>query len=87
MQVIFEADEAWSLMTIMVSQVLDQVELSDEGKNAVRGWRANHGEGTSEMADLTVSINEVMGTVLDERTTRLIRRTGWYVSTRPEARE
>jgi hypothetical protein len=82
MQVILEPDEAWSIMTLVVSQVMDQVELSDEGKGAVRRWRSDHNDGTAEMADLTVSMNETLGTVLDERTTRLIRRKGWYVSTK-----
>lgn len=82
MQVILEPDEAWSIMTLVVAQVLDQVELSDEGKAIVRRWRSDHNEGTTEMTDLTVSINEALGTVLDEKTTRLIRRKGWYVSTR-----
>ncbi len=82
MQVILEPDEAWSIMTLVVAQVLDQVELSDEGKAAVRRWRSDRNEGTAEMAELTVSLNEALGTVLDERTTRLIRRKGWYVSTK-----
>jgi hypothetical protein len=85
MQVILEPDEAWSIMSLVVSQVLDQAELSDEGKAIVRRWRTDRNEGTSEMADLTVSMNESLGTVLDERTTRLIRRKGWYVSTKEEA--
>jgi hypothetical protein len=84
MQVILESDEAWGIMTLVVSQVLDQVELSDEGKAAVRRWRSDRNDGTAEMADLTVSMNEALGTVLDEKTTRLIRRKGWYVSTREE---
>ena len=81
MQVILEPDEAWSIMTLVVSQVLDQVELSDEAKAIVRRWRTDHNEGTGEMGELTVTMNESLGTVLDERTTRLIRRKGWYVST------
>jgi len=85
MQVILDPDEAWSVMTLVVSQVLDQVELSDEGKAAIRRWRSDRNEGTAEMGDLTVSMNESLGTVLDERTTRLIRRKGWYVSTREGA--
>jgi hypothetical protein len=85
MQVILEPDEAWSIMTLVVSQVLDQVELSEEGKAAVRRWRSDRNEGTGEMSELTVSMNETLGTVLDERTTRLIRRKGWYVSTKEEA--
>jgi hypothetical protein len=34
------------------------------------------------MADLTVTMNESVGTVLDDQTTKLIRRQGRYVSTR-----
>jgi len=85
MQVILEPDEAWSIMTLVVAQVLDQVELSDEGKASIRRWRSDHTEGTAEMADLTVSMNEALGTVLDERTTKLIRRKGWYVSSKEGA--
>jgi hypothetical protein len=81
MQVILETDEAGSITSLVVSQILDQVELSDEAKAALRRWRTEHNEGTAEIADLTVSLNEALGTVLDERTTRLIRRKGWYVST------
>ncbi|MGE0059724.1 MAG: hypothetical protein AB7P33_01380 [Dehalococcoidia bacterium] len=82
MQIILDTDEAWSIMSLVVSQVLDQAELSDEGKAALRKWRTEHNEGTAEMSDLTVSMNESIGTVLDETTTRLVRRQGWYVSTK-----
>jgi hypothetical protein len=82
MQVILETDEAWSIMTLVVSQILDQVDLSDEARAALRRWRSDHNDGTAEMSELTVSLNEALGTVLDERTNRLIRRKGWYVSSK-----
>jgi hypothetical protein len=82
MQVILEPDEAWSIMALVVSQVMDQVDLSDEARAAIRRWRSDHNDGTAEMSELTVTMNEALGTVLDERTTRLIRRKGWYVSSR-----
>ena len=85
MQVILETDEAFSIMSLVVSQVLDQVELSDEARAALRRWRTDHSDGTAEMSELTVSLNETLGTVLDERMTRLIRRKGWYVSTKEGA--
>ena len=85
MQVILEGDEASSIMSFLVSQVLDQVDLSDEARAALRRWRSERQEGTAEMADLTVSMNEVLGSVLDERTERLIRRKGWYVSSKEQA--
>jgi hypothetical protein len=72
-------------MSLVVSQVLDQVDLSDEAKATLRKWRTDRNDGTGEMSDLTISMNEILGTVLDERTTRLIRRKGWFVSTKEEA--
>jgi hypothetical protein len=81
MQVILDSDEAWSVMSLVISQVLDQVELSEEGKAAVRRWRGDRVDGTGEMSDLCVSMNEALGTTLDERTQKLLRRKGWYVST------
>ena len=84
MQIILEPEEAWSIVALVVSQVLDQVELSDEGKAAVRRWRSDHNEGSVEIAELTVSLNEVLGTTLDDKTTRLIRRKGRYVSTKED---
>ena len=84
MQIILEPEEAWSIVALVVSQVLDQVELSDEGKAAVRRWRSDHNEGSVEIAELTVALNEVLGTTLDDKTTRLIRRKGRYVSTKED---
>ena len=46
MQVILETDEAWSIMTLVVSQVLDQVDLSDEAKAVLRRWRTDHNDGS-----------------------------------------
>ena len=82
MQIILETDEAWSLMTVMVSQMIDKAGLSTEGKAKLRRWRTERADGTQEMADLTVDLNEALGSSLDEKTTRLIRRKGYYVSSK-----
>jgi hypothetical protein len=81
MQVILDSDEAWSVMSLVISQVLDQVDLTDEGRATVRRWRGDRVDGTAEMSDLAVTMNESLGTTLDERTQKLLRRKGWYVST------
>ena len=81
MQIILDVDEAWSLMTIMVSQMIDKAGVSGDGKAKLRKWRTDRAAGTAEMADLTVEMNEALGSTLDEKTTRLIRRKGYYVST------
>ena len=75
-----ETDEAWSIMTLVVAQVLDNVELSDKGCAAVRKWRADHADGSEPMHQLAEELNETLGNVIDERTRRLIRRKGRYVS-------
>ena len=81
MQIILDTDETWSVMTLIVSQLLDQVELSDEAKASLRRWRSDRDVNTTELGDLTVTLNEALGSALDEKTTRLIRRKGRYVST------
>lgn len=81
MQVILETDEAWSIMSLMVSQIIDQSGISADGKVKLRRWRSDRADGTVEMDALAVALNEGLGTVLDEKTTRLVRQKGWYVST------
>ncbi len=80
MRLILEADEAWSIMMLVVSQVVDGVELSDKGQAAVRKWRSDHADGTEPMNLLAEELNEALGNVIDERTRKLIRRKGRYVS-------
>jgi hypothetical protein len=79
MQVILDGEESWSIMTIMVSQMIDKAGLSAEGKAKLRKWRTDRAAGTPQMADLTVDLNEALGNTLDERTYRLLRRKGAYV--------
>jgi hypothetical protein len=82
MQVILDTDEAWSMMTLMVAQMIDKAGLSPDGKAKLRRWRTERADGTAAMADLTIDLNEALGSTLDEKTTRLIRRKGYYVSTK-----
>ena len=82
MRLILEADEAWSIMTLVISQVLDGVELSDDGRAAVRKWRGDRADGSEAMKRLAEEINEALGNAIDERARKLIRRKGRYVSSR-----
>ncbi len=79
-RLILEADEAWSLMTLAVSQVLDGAEISDAGREAIRKWRSERADGTEAMNTLAEEMNEALGNVVDERTRKLIRRKGRYIS-------
>jgi hypothetical protein len=77
-----ENDDANGLANLLVSQMIDNAGVSQEGKAALRTWRTNHASGTAEMAELTEAFNEVLGNEQDERQRKLIRRKGRYVSTR-----
>jgi hypothetical protein len=79
MHVILESDEAWSLMTVLTSQMIDKAGLSSDGKAKLRKWRTDHAEGTLAMEELAAKINEAIGNVLDEKTYRLLRRKGGYI--------
>ncbi len=82
MQIILELDEAWSLMSIITSYVIDNAGVSQEGKQAVRRWRTACASGTVEMDRLALALNEALGTYLDEKTTRMVRQKGRYQSVR-----
>lgn len=84
MRVNLEADEAWSIMTLVVSQALDGVELSEAGKSKLKKWRTEHADGTDKMMTLAGLMNDTLGSTLDEQTAKLLRRRGRYVSTRDQ---
>ncbi len=67
MQVTLGPDEAWSLMSLVVSQVLDGVELSDDGRDAVKKWRDDHAEGSVAMKSLTDEMNATLESSIVER--------------------
>jgi hypothetical protein len=84
-QVIIEQGEAWSLMSLITSYAIDKSGVSQDAKGKLRRWRTDRAEGTVEMADLAVAMNEALGTYLDEQTNRQIRRKGRYQRKRDEA--
>ena len=73
MQIILEADEAHSLMTIVSSYIIDRSGVSQDGKQKVRRWRTDRSLGTPAMDRLAVTVNESLGTFIDEKTNRTIR--------------
>jgi hypothetical protein len=86
MQIVMESDEANSLMSVITSYVIDNAGLSQDGKARVRKWRADRATGSAEMDALAVAMNEALGTYLDEKTDRQVRRKGRYTRARDAAR-
>lgn len=76
-----ETEDANGLMNLLVSQMIDNADLSPDGKAKLRKWRTERAAGTVEMSDLTIAFNDVLGQEMDERQRKLIRRKGHYVST------
>ncbi|MYA01449.1 MAG: hypothetical protein F4038_11190 [Chloroflexi bacterium] len=82
MRLILDEEETWSLMTLITAQVLDQVELSEEGGQAIRDWRAGVVEGNAAMEAVANGVNEALGNTIDEELTRQIRRRDYYRTVR-----
>lgn len=78
MQVILDEQEAWSFMTLIVAEVLDQVELSDDGSTAIRDWRSGLVEGNAPMSAFTANMNAVFGNRIAEELDKVVRRRDYY---------
>ncbi len=78
MELRLEADEAWSLMSVISSYAIDNGGLSQEGKQAVRQWRTARALGTPPMEALAEEMNAALGGYLAESTNRQIRGKGRF---------
>ncbi len=54
-------------MSLVVSQVLDGVELSDAGRDAIKKWRVDYAEGSGAMRSLVDEMNAVLNSSIAER--------------------
>lgn len=77
-RIILDEEESWSFMMLIVSQVLDQVEMSDDSTTVIREWRQLLQEGTEPMLDMATAMNETLGNTIDEELRRTIRRRDYY---------
>jgi hypothetical protein len=57
MQIVIETDEAWSLMSVITSYLIDKGGISQDGKQAIRKWRTDRAVGTVEMDRLASALN------------------------------
>ena len=76
MNVILNTDEAHAVLSLVSAQVLDNVELSEAGRKAIREWRRAHDVGRAGLEDFTETVNVAIGNHIDERTTRMMRVRG-----------
>jgi hypothetical protein len=76
MQVILNEEEAWSLMSVVTSYVIDKGGMSQDGKQAVRRWRTDRAAGTVAMGELAEGLNDALAEYFGERTARTVKRKG-----------
>jgi len=76
MNVVLNTDEAHHVLTLVSARLLDNVELSDEGRKLVEDWRRDRSPGGSPLDEFTLFLNERLGNFIDDRTTRMMRTKG-----------
>ena len=82
MIVLLEPPEAWSLMMLVSAVAIDNAELSEEGKEAIRAWRTERNEKSPELAALTDALNERLNAHIDQKLMRRVKNRGRYETVR-----
>ncbi len=78
MIVLLEEAEAWSLMMLVSAVAIDNADISEESKEAIRKWRGERNEASPELAKLTEELNKAMNAHLDTKFMRRVKSRGWY---------
>lgn len=81
MIVLLEEPEAWSLMMLFSAIAVDNAELSNEGKEAIRRWRGECREGSDKLGELTDAMNGAINANLDKKFTRRVKSRGQRAAT------
>jgi hypothetical protein len=76
MIVLLEEPEAWSLMMLVSAVAIDNAEISDEAKDAIKRWRSDRNEKSPELQQLTEDLNVAMNAHLDAKFMRRIQTRG-----------
>ncbi len=81
MIVLLEEPEAWSLMMLASAVAIDNADISDEGKEAIRRWRSDRPENSPGLQELTDHINDALNKHLDAKFRRRIKTRGGRAET------
>jgi hypothetical protein len=76
MIVLLEEPEAWSLMMLVSAVAMDNADLSNEGKEAIRRWRSECREGSDRLGDLTDAFNGALNAHIDKKFMRRVKSRG-----------
>ncbi len=81
MIVLLEEPEAWSLMMLVSAFVVDNADISNEGKEAIRHWRSERPEDSGEMQKLTDAINTSLNRHIEASFMRRVKMSGGRADT------
>ena len=76
MILLFEPPETWSLMMLVTAIAIDNADLSNEAKEAIRRWRTDRGEGSPGLATLSDEVNKALNAHLDAQFFRRVKSRG-----------
>ena len=78
MKVEIELDEAWSLMSCVVTRLLDEAALPDEDRAKIRRWRSQEMQPSHEgMRLLTGKMNQDLAKALENKERSQLRKPDW----------
>jgi hypothetical protein len=81
MIVLLEEPEAWSLMMLVSAVAIDNADISNEAKDAIRRWRSDRNEASDELRKLTDDLNKAMNSHIDAKFMRRVKSTGMRADT------
>ncbi len=76
MNIILNPNEVATVISLVTAQVLDGVDLSEEGKDAIREWRTERVPGRSGLEDFTDDFNDALMGHIEEATHRRYVKSG-----------
>ena len=78
MKVELDVDEAWALMSHVLSRMLEETQLNDEDRARIRLWRSQEMQPSREgMRLLAEKINQDLAKALAGKERSQIRRPDW----------
>ncbi len=74
----FDADEVWALLSTVLKQVDEEAGLADEDHAALRRWRSQQmRQGGDDMKALVVKLNDDLARLAKQRSRSAIQKHDW----------
>lgn len=78
MKVLFETDEAWELMSLVVNRLAEEAKLPSADKAKLRRWRSDEMRpGSEAMRVLTEKVNRDLAEAIERKKRSAVRKPDW----------